>query len=146
MNFAHLDRVLIHMKHIHVFSILLSASLLSPVLYAAEEMGDNTVSIGSQWELARNGSTGISASHGQVLYFLASDAYQTFRSREFQTWDNFSAVDSRNLIRVKKSDRIELEQVLYQGNIMQVKLLDGFHKNKSYYLIAEELEKNFLKK
>jgi hypothetical protein len=80
---------------------------------------------------------------GQVLYFLSSDAYHTHRSRKFQTWDAFSIVDGRNLVRVKKNESIEIIASRFNNAIYEVKLLDGFYKNKIYYLIADELTKNF---
>ena len=97
------------------------------------------------WQLERNGSSGISHGDGQVVYFLSSDAYHTYKSRKFQTWDSFSMVDARNLVRLKKKDKIEIVESRLSGVILQVKLLDGFYKGKTYYLISEELKKNFKK-
>ena len=52
-------------------------------------------------------------------------------------------VDGRNLVRLKKNESIEIVAVKFNNSIYEVKLLDGFHKGKTYYLIADELEKNF---
>jgi len=95
------------------------------------------------WELVKNGSYNSSFGNGQVVYFLSSDAYQTYRSRKFQTWDTFSIVDGRNLVRLKKNDGIQIVESKMNNSIYEVKLLNGFHKGKTYYLIADELEKNF---
>ena len=99
--------------------------------------------MGTVWELVKNGSQSTSYGRGQVVYFLSSDAYNTHRSRKFQTWDNFSMVDGRNLVRLKKNESIEILATKFNDSIYEVKLLDGFYKGKTYYLIAEELKKNF---
>ena len=99
--------------------------------------------MGTIWQLVKNGSHSSSFGDGQVVYFLSSDAYHTHRSRKFQTWDIFSIVDGRNLVRLKKNESIEIVASRFNNSIYEVKLLDGFHKGKTYYLIADELEKNF---
>ena len=43
----------------------------------------------------------------------------------------------------KKNDGIEIVAAKFNNSIYEVKLLDGFYKGKTYYLIADELEKNF---
>lgn len=110
----------------------------------AEINSDKEISlIGTIWELERNGSTSISHGSGQVLYFFSRDAYQTHQSRRFSNWDSFSAVNSRDLVRLKKDQKIKLEESKFNKAIYKVKLLNGFHAGKTYYLIAEELKKNF---
>ena len=52
-------------------------------------------------------------------------------------------VDGRNLVRLKKNESIEILASKFNGSIYEVKLLNGFYKGKTYYLIADELEKNF---
>ena len=99
--------------------------------------------MGTVWELVKNGSQSTSYGRGQVVYFLSSDAYNTHRSRKFQTWDNFSMVDGRNLVRLKKNESIKIVASKFNDSIYEVKLLEGFYKGKTYYLIADELEKNF---
>ena len=100
---------------------------------------------GSIWQLVKNGSPNLSSGPGQVVYFFSSDAYQTYRSRKFQMWDQFSSVDSRNLVRLQKKDAVKILEFKFEGAIYKVELLDGFHKGKKYYLIGEELKKNFEK-
>ena len=58
-------------------------------------------------------------------------------------WDQFSSVDSRNLVRLQRKDAIKILDYKFEGAIYKVELLDGFHKGKKYYLIGEELKKNF---
>ena len=44
---------------------------------------------------------------------------------------------------LKKNESIEIVASKFNDSIYEVKLLDGFYKGKTYYLIADELEKNF---
>jgi hypothetical protein len=46
-------------------------------------------------------------------------------------------------VRLKKNESIEIVASRFNNSIYEVKLLDGFYKGKTYYLIADELEKNF---
>ena len=93
--------------------------------------------VGTVWQLDRNSSSSKFSGHGQVLYFFSSDAYQTYNARKFSHWDTFSAVDSRDLVRLKKHQKIKLQKSKFE-----VTLLDGFYAGKTYFLIADEL-KNF---
>ncbi|MDC1008610.1 hypothetical protein OAQ46_01925 [Gammaproteobacteria bacterium] len=98
--------------------------------------------IGSVWQLDINSSSSKFSGHGQVLYFFSSDAYQTYNARKFSHWDTFSAVDSRDLVRLKKHQKIKLQNSKFNEAIYEVTLLDGFYAGKTYFLIADEL-KNF---
>ena len=133
------------MIDIKKYLLLFSLILATPSLLA--ETTDNTDSeadiLGTIWQLVKNGSSNSSFGSGQVVYFLSSDAYHTHRSRKFQTWDIFSMVDARNLVRLKKNEGIKIVASKFNNSIYEVKLLNGFYKGKTYYLIADELEKNF---
>ena len=126
-------------KYLLLFSLIIG----TPNLLA--ETTDDPVAdlMGTVWQLIKNGSQSSSFGSGQVVYFLSSDAHNTHRSRKFQTWDTFSMVDGRNLVRLKKNESIEIIMPKFNNSIYEVKLLDGFYKGKTYYLIADELEKNF---
>jgi len=126
-------------KYILFFSLITAV----PALFAESNPDPEPDLVGTVWQLIKNGSHSSSFGSGQVLYFLSSDAYHTHRSRKFQTWDAFSIVDGRNLVRVKKNESIEIIASRFNNAIYEVKLLDGFYKNKIYYLIADELTKNF---
>ncbi len=126
-------------KYLLVFSLI----IVTPNLLA-ETVDDPEVDLmDTVWQLVKNGSQSSSFGSGQVVYFLSSDAYHTHRSRKFQTWDTFSMVDGRNLVRLKKNQSIKIIASKFNDSIYEVKLLDGFYKGKTYYLIADELEKNF---
>tara|TARA_Y200000002_G_scaffold68125_1_gene52997 strand:+ start:380 stop:805 length:426 start_codon:yes stop_codon:yes gene_type:complete len=131
------------MKQLKRYIFTLGIILLAPNLFAVEKDKATTDLIGSVWQLVKNGSPSHSFGTGQVVYFLPSDAYHTLRSRKFQTWDAFSMVDGRNLVRLKKNDEIQIVNSKRNDSIYEVKLLNGFNKGRTYYLIAEELEKNF---
>ena len=131
------------MRMIKKYLLFFSLITAVPVLFAESTPDPEPDLIGTVWQLIKNGSHSSSSGSGQVLYFLSSDAYHTHRSRKFQTWDAFSIVDGRNLVRVKKNESIEIIASRFNDSIFEVKLLDGFYKNKIYYLIADELTKNF---
>jgi len=126
-------------KNLLLFILIITA----PILFAETADDPEAELVGTVWQLIKNGSPSASFGSGQVVYFLSSDAYHTHRSRKFQTWDTFSMVDGRNLVRLKKNESIEIVAVKFNNSIYEVKLLDGFYKGKTYYLIADELEKNF---
>ena len=128
-------------KYLFLFSLILATpSLLAETTDETDSAADI---LGTIWQLVKNGSSNPSFGSGQVVYFLSSDAYHTHRSRKFQTWDTFSMVDARNLVRLKKNEGIEIVASKFNNSIYEVKLLNGFYKGKTYYLIADELEKNF---
>ena len=131
------------MRMIKKYLLFLSLITAVPSLFAESTTDPEQDLVGTVWQLIKNGSHSSSFGSGQVLYFLSSDAYHTHRSRKFQTWDAFSIVDGRNLVRVKKNESIEIIASRFNDSIFEVKLLDGFYKNKIYYLIADELTKNF---
>ena len=127
------------------YLLLYSLILATPSLLAETADDSNPAAdlLGTVWQLVKKGSSNPSFGSGQVVYFLSSDAHNTHRSRKFQNWDKFSMVDGRNLVRLKKNESIEIVASKYSNSIYEVKLLDGFYKGKTYYLIAGELEKNF---
>ena len=122
---------------------ILGIFLLISVAQAEEKGESNYPQTGSIWYLVKNGSPNLSSGPGQVVYFLSSDAYHTYMSREFQMWDRFSSVDARNLVRLQKNDAVKIIDFKFEGAIYKVELLDGFHKGKKFYIIGEELKKNF---
>ncbi|MAZ41235.1 MAG: hypothetical protein CMB93_00390 [Flammeovirgaceae bacterium] len=130
-------------QYLKITSLILFCSI-SQFNLADDKQADELLK-GSTWQLIRNGSYSQSHGVGQVVYFLSSDAYHTHRSRKNQMWDAFSPVDARNLVRLKKNDELTIIDTRFNGAIHEVKLLNGFYKGKTYFLIADELEKNFKK-
>ena len=132
------------MKHFQQFLIFCCFLICIGDLNGKENLNEDQLINGSVWQLVRNGSSSPSHGNGQVVYFLISDAHNTYRSRRFQMWDGFSVVDSRNLVRLKKNQKIQVISSNFNKSIYEIKLLEGFYKGKTFYLIAEELEKNFV--
>ncbi len=62
---------------------------------------------GQTWYL-ESISNKLNPSTSKVLYYFSSDAYNTYQARIFSDWDRFSIIDSRNLVRLNKGDRIEI--------------------------------------
>ena len=104
---------------------------------------DDSIEVGQIWKLNVTSNGSLSGS-GEVLYQIASDAYHTHRARIFNDWRVFSAVDSRDLIRLRKGYTIEITEKLYSNEVVKVKLLDGRNKGELYYAIADDLSKKYL--
>jgi len=102
----------------------------------------SAVKIGQTWQLTSR-SNKASLSGSKVLYFFSSDAYHTYQARIFSDWDNFSIVDSRNLVRLNKGDRVQILKTKHNEKVYQVELLDGFEKNKKYFVIKDDLFNDF---
>ncbi|MDB9899186.1 hypothetical protein OAD25_05875 [Gammaproteobacteria bacterium] len=121
--------------------LTLASMLLLPVLIS-EETKIQKPALGDIWQLETR-SSGLSNSGSEVLYYLPSDAYNTYRARKFNDWDEFSAVDSRDIEKLNTGYKIQLIESKFNSKIYKVKLLDGMNKNRNYFMIAEELERNY---
>ena len=121
--------------------LTLASMLLLPVLIS-EETKIQKPALGDIWQLETRSSR-LSNSGSEVLYYLPSDAYNTYRARKFNDWDEFSTIDSRNLVRLNKGDRVKIIESIYNKKIHKVNLLDGFEKNRDLYIITMDLKKNF---
>ena len=121
-------------KLLLMFSLFLSFYSIS---------SDDSIEVGQIWKLNVTSNGSLNGS-GEVLYQIASDAYHTHRARIFNDWDVFSAVDSRDLIRLRKGYTIEITEKLYSNEVVKVKLLDGRNKGELYYAIADDLSKKYL--
>ena len=128
--------------HTYKYSFFLVIFLFISDVPAESSAEEEPSIVGTVWQLERNSSSSKFIGHGQVLYFFSSDAYQTYNARKLSSWDTFSAVDSRDLVRLKKSQKIKLQNSKFNKAIYEVTLLDGFYAGKTYFLIADEL-KNF---
>ena len=118
--------------------------LVLPLLLSINSFSNNdSIEVGQVWKLNVRSSASMNGS-GEVLYQIASDAYHTQRARIFDDWDVFSAVDSRDLVRLKTGYAIEVTEKLYSNEVLKVKLLDGKYKGRFYYAIADDLSKKYL--
>ena len=116
--------------------------LILPVL-GLDETKVQKPSSGDIWQLETRSSR-LSNSGSEVLYYLPSDAYNTYRARKFNDWDEFSVVDSRDIEKLNTGDKIQILESKFNSKIYKVKLLDGMNKNRNYFMIAEELERNYI--
>ena len=121
--------------------LTLASMLLLPVLIS-EETKIQKPALGDIWQLETRSSR-LSNSGSEVLYYLPSDAYNTYRARKFNDWDEFSVVDSRDIEKLNTCYKIQLIESKFNSKIYKVKLLDGMNKNRNYFMIAEELERNY---
>ena len=116
--------------------------LILPVL-GLDETKVQKPSPGDIWQLETRSSR-LSNSDSEVLYYLPSDAYNTYRARKFNDWDEFSVVDSRDIEKLNTGYKIQILESKFNSKIYKVKLLDGMNKNRNYFMIAEELERNYI--
>ena len=121
--------------------LTLASMLLLPGLIS-EETKIQKPALGDIWQLETRSSR-LSNSGSEVLYYLPSDAYNTYRARKFNDWDEFSVVDSRDIEKLNTGYKIQLIESKFNSKIYKVKLLDGMNKNRNYFMIAEELERNY---
>ncbi|RCL44425.1 MAG: hypothetical protein DBW92_03190 [SAR86 cluster bacterium] len=101
-----------------------------------------SVTPGDVWTLGKTSGNTMTIG-GEVLYLMPNSAYETYRSRKFNDWNQFSMIDTRNLVKLKKGYQIEIIEGLYQDNIFKVKLLSGNNNGRKYYVITEDLIKKY---
>ena len=97
---------------------------------------------GQTWYLESR-SNKLTPSNSKVLYFFSNDAYNVFQARLFSDWDRFSIIDSKNLVRLNTGDRVEILKSKHFEKIYEVKLLDGFEKNRKYFVIKDDLLRHY---
>lgn len=125
------------MKH-----LFLTALIFFAIPNFSEESEKELVNIGEIWTLSSRSGNTMSVG-GEVLYLMPNSAYETYRSRKFGDWNQFSIIDTRNLVKLRRGYQIEIIEGLYQNNIFKVKLLSGNSKGRKYYVITEDLLKKY---
>ena len=124
-------------KKLTLYSLLF---FVSPFFLGDENI--MAVEPGQTWYLDVR-SNKSSFSNSKVLYFFSADAYNTYRARKFSDWDTFSIIDSRNLVRLNKGDRVRVIKSKHFEKIYEVELLDGFEKNRKFFVIKKDLINDF---
>ena len=124
----------------NMFKYLISLLVVMSLNVMSKE--DISINIGQEWSFESR-SNKLSPSNSKVLYFMSSDAYHTYRARQFGDWDVFSIVNARNLERLNRGDVIKIVEPQFNKNIYQVTLMNGFSKNRNFYVIADDLIKYF---
>ena len=115
-------------------------------IFSLDFVADNddvNIETGQTWSLESK-SNRLSISNSEVLFFFSNDAYNTYQARRFSDWDQFSIVDGRDLVRLNTGDKIRIIKPKHHEKIYEVMLLDGFKKNRSYFVITEDLLKDFI--
>ena len=126
----------------HMKLLLLTALIFFSIPNFSEESEKELVNIGEIWTLGSSSGNTMSIG-GEVLYLMPNSAYETYRSRKFGDWNQFSIIDTRNLVKLRRGYQIEIIEGLYQNNIFKVKLLSGNSKGRKYYVITEDLLKKY---
>ena len=121
---------------------LIALSTMLLILDVNSENNETVIEEGQTWTLEKR-STKFSPTNSKVLYYFSIDAFNTYQARKFNDWDQFSIVDGRNLVRLNKGDRIEILNSKHFEKIYEVKLLDGFEKNRKYYVIKDDLIRHY---
>ena len=122
--------------------VLIFLTIMLLVTDVNSENNEIIIEEGQTWALEKR-STKFSPTNSKVLYYFSIDAFNTYQARKFNDWDQFSIVDGRNLVRLNKGDRIKIIKPRHQDEIYEVELLDGFEKNKKYFVIKEDLFSDF---
>ena len=122
--------------------LLLIACLIIPYEGFADETEAKEVNPGEVWILKSTSGNGM-MNGGEVLYLMPNNAYETYRSRRFDDWNQFSIVDTRNLVKLRRGYEVEILEGLYQNDIYKVKLLSGNNKGRKYFVITEDLLKKY---
>ena len=122
--------------------LLIFLTIMLLVTDVNSENNEIIIEEGQTWALEKRSSK-FSPTNSKVLYYFSIDALNTYQARKFNDWDQFSIVDGRNLVRLNKGDRIKIIKPKHQEEIYEVELLDGFEKNKKYYVIKEDLFLDF---
>ena len=122
--------------------ILLTALIILSPFNFSDETEELVVSVGDVWTLGASSGSTMSLG-GEVLYLMPNSAYETYRSRKFNDWNQFSMVDTRNLVKLRRGYQVEILEGLYQDAIFKVKLLSGTSKGRKYYVIKQDLLKKY---
>ena len=122
--------------------VLIFLTIMLLVTDVNSENNEIIIEEGQTWALEKRSSK-FSPTNSKVLYYFSIDALNTYQARKFNDWDQFSIVDGRNLVRLNKGDRIKIIKPKHQDEIYEVELLDGFEKNKKYFVIKEDLFSDF---
>ena len=125
------------------FKILPLSLIIFFIAFNLNATEKKTIEQGQTWSLIKK-SNKLSPHNSKVLYFFLNDAYSTYQARRFNDWTEFSITDGRNLVRLNKGDRIKIVKSKHQNRIFEVELLDGFEKNRKYFVIKEDLISDYM--
>ena len=77
--------------------------------------------------------------YSAVLYHYKADAIDTHINKKFM--DNpYSIIDTRDMYKIKKGEKIKLIEIFRDGNIFKVELLTNRPKKDYYFIEIESLK------
>jgi hypothetical protein len=126
------------LKIYQIFIISLLVSCSGMPVSSFDKKNEIVVAPDQEWILVTRSSNYPYG--GEPLYMHYADALNTHRAREFNEWDIFSLVDTRNLKRIKKDSKVKVVEMVHNNKIVKVKVVD--HK-KELYIIKEDLINKF---
>ena len=102
-------------------------------LISAEE--ENITAPGQIWELVTK-SNKLEHHNSKILFYFSRDAFHTYLGRR---GGKVSVVDTRNIQRLNKGNKIKIIKAKHNGNVLEVQLLDGLERNRNFFVITNDL-------
>ena len=91
-------------------------------LSSSEE--ENITAPGQIWELVAK-SNKLEHHNSKILFYFSRDAFHTYLGRR---GGKVSVVDTRNIQRLNKGNKIKIIKAKHNGNVLEVQLLDGLER------------------
>ena len=107
--------------------------LISFNLSSAEK--ENITAPGQIWELVKK-SNKLEHHNSKILFYFSRDAFHTYLGRR---GGKVSVVDTRNIQRLNKGNKIKIIKAKHNGNVLEVQLLDGLERNRNFFVITNDL-------
>ena len=105
---------------------------ISSNLSSSEE--ENVTAPGQIWELVA--SNKLEHHNSKILFYFSRDAFHTYLGRR---GGKVSVVDTRNIQRLNKGNKIKIIKAKHNGNVLEVQLLDGLERNRNFFVITNDL-------
>jgi hypothetical protein len=102
-------------------------------LSSSEE--ENITAPGQIWELVAK-SNKLEHHNSKILFYFSRDAFHTYLGRR---GGKVSVVDTRNIQRLNKGNKIKIIKAIHNGNVLEVQLLDGLERNRNFFVITNDL-------
>lgn len=106
---------------------------ISSNLSSSEE--ENITAPGQIWELVAK-SNKLEHHNSKILFYFSRDAFHAYLGRR---GGKVSVVDTRNIQRLNKGNKIKIINAKHNGNVLEVQLLDGLERNRNFFVITNDL-------
>ena len=103
---------------------------ISSNLSSSEE--ESVTAPGQIWELVAK-SNKLEHHNSKILFYFSRDAFHTYLGRR---GGKVSVVDTRNIQRLNKGNKIKIIKAKHNGNVLEVQLLDGLERNRNFFVIT----------